>query len=302
MKETSRMLVSSFAAAIVFLLLFLFFHWNLIVCILLCVGIYFGLFFLLKPSRKIAGIDVESMPGGEEIRQLLDDAQADLADIDKAVKEIKTSSVRQDAQALYATGARILTYLEENPDKIKLARRFFTYYLDTAAKLLTRYVDFQETELHSGEVADILQKTAEALPVLNSAFEKQFVEGDQGIAVDMSFYATPRKLDGGEIRGITQNNLNVNTLFSAAFRDMAETYWRNLVILAGSEPIERVVCSGGVSWKRPELIRMIGRVAGRSCRLSALDDEAMAGLYRMALCCSGICRGLDDKREMILRL
>ena len=135
-----------------------------------------------------------------------------------------------------------------------------------------------------------------------SAFEKQFVEGDQGIAVDMSFYATPRKLDGGEIRGITQNNLNVNTLFSAAFRDMAETYWRNLVILAGSEPIERVVCSGGVSWKRPELIRMIGRVAGRSCRLSALDDEAMAGLYRMALCCSGICRGLDDKREMILRL
>ena len=57
-----------------------------------------------------------------EIRQLLDDAQADLADIDKAVKEIKTSSVRQDAQALYATGARILTYLEENPDKIKLAR------------------------------------------------------------------------------------------------------------------------------------------------------------------------------------
>ena len=104
----------------------------------------------------------------------MDDAQADLADIDKAVKEIKTSSVRQDAQALYATGARILTYLEENPDKIKLARRFFTYYLDTAAKLLTRYVDFQETELHSGEVADILQKTAEALPVLNSAFEKQF--------------------------------------------------------------------------------------------------------------------------------
>ena len=125
------------------------------------------------------------MPGGEEIRQLLDDAQADLADIDKAVKEIKTSSVRQDAQALYATGARILTYLEENPDKIKLARRFFTYYLDTAAKLLTRYVDFQETELHSGEVADILQKTAEALPVLNSAFEKQFAHLMQGELLDI---------------------------------------------------------------------------------------------------------------------
>ena len=202
MKETSRMLVSSFAAAIVFLLLFLFFHWNLIVCILLCAGIYFGLFFLLKPSRKIAGIDVESMPGGEEIRQLLDDAQADLADIDKVVKEIKTSSVRQDAQALYATGVRILTYLEENPDKIKLARRFFTYYLDTAAKLLTRYVDFQETELHSGEVADILQKTAEALPVLNSAFEKQFAHLMQGelldIEADIELLKSTLKMEGGK--------------------------------------------------------------------------------------------------------
>ena len=167
MKETSRMLVSSFAAAIVFLLLFLFFHWNLIVCILLCVGIYFGLFFLLKPSRKIAGIDVESMPGGEEIRQLLDDAQA-----------------------------------EENPDKIKLARRFFTYYLDTAAKLLTRYVDFQETELHSGEVADILQKTAEALPVLNSAFEKQFAHLMQGelldIEADIELLKSTLKMEGGK--------------------------------------------------------------------------------------------------------
>ena len=162
------MIVSSLLASAVFLVLFLLFRWNLIVCILLCVGIYFGLFLLLKPSRKIAGIDVESMPGGEEIRQLLDDAQADLADIDETVKEIKAPSVRQDAQALCATGARILTYLEENPDKIKLARRFFTYYLDTAAKLLTRYVDFQETELHSGEIAGILHKKVNTIYTLLS--------------------------------------------------------------------------------------------------------------------------------------
>ena len=150
MKETSRMLVSLLCCCNRLPATVLFFHWNLIVCILLCVGIYFGLFFLLKPSRKIAGIDVESMPGGEEIRQLLDDAQADLADIDKAVKEIKTSSVRQDAQALYATGARILTYLEEIQTKLSWRAASLPIIWIRAAKLLTRYVDFQETELHSG--------------------------------------------------------------------------------------------------------------------------------------------------------
>lgn len=196
------MLVSSFAAAIVFLLLFLFFHWNLIVCILLCVGIYFGLFFLLKPSRRIAGIDVESLPGGEEIQKLLDDAQADLGDIDQAVKAIADPAVQQDAQALYATGTGILAYLNENPDKIKLARRFFTYYLDTAAKLLARYVDFQNTGLHSEEVTEILCKTAESLPVLNKAFEKQFTHLMQGelldVEADIELLKSTLKMEGGQ--------------------------------------------------------------------------------------------------------
>lgn len=161
-----------------------------------------GLFFLLKPSRKIAGIDVESMPGGGEIQKLLDDAQTDLADIDKAVKAIADPAVQQDAQALYATGTRILAYLKENPDKIKLARRFFTYYLDTAAKLLARYVDFQNTGLHSEEVTEILCKTAESLPVLNKAFEKQFTHLMQGelldVEADIELLKSTLKMEGGK--------------------------------------------------------------------------------------------------------
>ena len=196
------MIVSSLLASAVFLVLFLLFRWNLTVCILLCVGIYFGLFLLLKPSRRIAGIDVESLPGGEEIQKLLDDAQADLGDIDQAVKAIADPAVQQDAQALYATGTGILAYLNENPDKIKLARRFFTYYLDTAAKLLARYVDFQNTGLHSEEVTEILCKTAESLPVLNKAFEKQFIHLMQGelldVEADIELLKSTLKMEGGK--------------------------------------------------------------------------------------------------------
>ena len=202
MRDIPRLIVSSLLASAVFLVLFLLFRWNLIVCILLCVGIYFGLFLLLKPSRRIAGIDVESLPGGEEIQKLLDDAQADLGDIDQAVKAIADPAVQQDAQALYATGTGILAYLNENPDKIKLARRFFTYYLDTAAKLLARYVDFQNTGLHSEEVTEILCKTAESLPVLNKAFEKQFTHLMQGelldVEADIELLKSTLKMEGGQ--------------------------------------------------------------------------------------------------------
>lgn len=202
MKDTSRMFVSVFAAAVVFLLLFLLLRWNLIVCILLCTGVYFGLFLLFRPNRKIAGIDVEALPGGEEIQQLLIDAQTDLAELDKAVKKIADPAVRRDAETLAATGVKILSYLRENPDKIRRARRFFTYYLDTAAKLLARYVDFQDTGLHSPEISDILKKTAAALPVLNSAFETQFTHLMQGelldVEADIEVLKSALELEGGK--------------------------------------------------------------------------------------------------------
>ena len=202
MKDTARTLISALAAAVLFLLFFLFLHWNVIVSILLGAGVYFGLFFLLKPNRKIAGIDVESMPGGEEIQKLLEDAKADLAEMQKAGKAITAPAVQANAAALSETGTRILAYLQENPDKIKLARRFFTYYLDTAAQLLARYVDFQNTGLHSEEVTEILQKTADALPVLNSAFERQFTHLMQGelldVEADIELLKSTLKMEGGK--------------------------------------------------------------------------------------------------------
>lgn len=201
MNDTVRMIIAALSASALFLLLFLLLNWNLMVCILLCVGVYFGLFFLLKPSRKIAGMDVESLPGGEEMQKLLEDARADLLRIERAVHAIAASDVRRDGEELYAAGMRILDYLKENPDKIKLARRFFTYYLDTTAKILERYVEFQNTGLHSEEVEHILTKTAETLPVLNRAFEGQFTHLMQGelmdVEADLELLKSTLKMEDG---------------------------------------------------------------------------------------------------------
>ena len=95
-----------------------------------------------------------------------------------------------------------MNYLQENPDKIKLARRFFTYYLDTAARLLNRYVEFQNTGLRSGEVTEILVRTGEALPVLNRAFERQFtrlMEGElMDVEADIELLKSTLKMEGGQ--------------------------------------------------------------------------------------------------------
>ena len=185
MKDVAGMIVSVLTAAVTFLVLFLLLQWNLLVSALLCVGVYFGVLLLSKPVRKISGSREASLTEQEERDELLREAREDLRDLDRAAGAITDASVRADAEALHKTGMRILSYLEENPDKIRQARRFFTYYLDTAAKLLSRYIDFQETGLHTEEILEILNKTAKALPVLNHAFEKQFTHLMAGELLDV---------------------------------------------------------------------------------------------------------------------
>lgn len=140
------------------------------------------------------------------------------------------------------------------------------------------------------------------IPEVWNGIASGFVQDPRGLGVDMTFYATAEKPDGGCIRGIHQNNLDLDTLFSAAFQDMADTYRDNLLTLSGGKELGSVVCSGGVSWNRPELVRVIEKTLGCPCRLSALKDEAMSGLYRLALCCMGICSGLYEKPQLLLRM
>ena len=62
-------------------------------------------------------------------------------------------------------------------------------------------MEFQNTGLSSPEVLSILKKTAEALPVLNNAFEKQFTHLMEGelldVEADLALLENMRKMEGG---------------------------------------------------------------------------------------------------------
>ncbi len=202
MKEMVTALISALISCAVFLLLFLAAGWNLAAAALLCILLYFGLGLILKPRKKIGGIDVEKIQGGEELQKLLEEARKDLKQISRAAREITNIKAKEDAETLEAGGRRILSYLEENPEKISMARRFFTYYLDTAAGLLERYTQLQETGLRTPEVTEALRKTAGTFPVLNEVFEKQFtrlMEGElMDVEAEISLLENTLKMEGGQ--------------------------------------------------------------------------------------------------------
>lgn len=149
-------------------------QWNLLVAALLAVLTYFGVFLISRPKLRIGRIVIEDYQKGEELRTLLDDAYEDMEAIRQAGKSINNIDIKQETERLYQTGTKILEYLTKEPQKIKLARRFFTYYLDTARGILEKYLKIQAADLRTEEIRQVSRATQEAMPILNQAFEKQF--------------------------------------------------------------------------------------------------------------------------------
>jgi len=146
------------------------------ISVIIAVGVYFGMYFVTKPTYKIGSVDIDSISNGVEVKQLLDKAYYDLKIIQAASKKARHEEIRNNADKLNQTGLNILNYLEKNPKKVLTARRFLSYYLDTAADIVEKYSELAATNFKSSEMEELYSKTNRALLILNSAFEKQFLK------------------------------------------------------------------------------------------------------------------------------
>ncbi len=208
---------------------------------------------------------------------------------------------QRDAVINIATASQVsVTTKEFRPGPYEIRPYFGNQYINTISNMpsgrnLDVLIDFL------GEFYQRLSgQKAEKTDLWKAALQGYDGQAD-GLLADMSFYALPDKRQGGEIRGITNVNLNTEHLFAAAFENMADTYWEHIKKLAEEEEIQRLVCAGGVSWKRPELLKKIGERSGKLCTLSAVPDEALNGLYRIALLCEGSCQTPEEHPELILQ-
>jgi 5-bromo-4-chloroindolyl phosphate hydrolysis protein len=182
MKQIILALLTSLA---LFFALFFGLKWNVFVVIILSLGTYLGVFMVTKPRLKIGNIRIDKLEDGDELKALLLDAKEDMDHIKKASAEITNLALKEESQRLYNTGVKILEYLEEHPERISTARRFFTYYLDTARDILEKYLPFQRSGLRTEDVENVFRSTQKALPILNEAFERQFNHLMQNDIIDI---------------------------------------------------------------------------------------------------------------------
>lgn len=102
-----------------------------------------------------------------------------------------------------------------------------------------------------------------------------------GLAVDLSFFATPFGSTGG-IAGITTENLTVGHLFRAAFDSMADNYARCAMRLDSTRSWNQVVLSGSLARGMPSLRGAISERFDAPLRDAVCDEETLLGLLRIA--------------------
>lgn len=166
------------------------------------VGSYVAVSQALKPRLRIAHIERHRLPAGndDELKELMRDAAEDMKAIETAGKAIVHPSLKSQVEKLHGIGIRILGYLSTHPERITTARKFLGYYLDTARNIVEKYLMFEESGLETEEVKRIRASTERALPILNTAFEKQFTRlmaNDlMDVEADIKLLETSLKMDG----------------------------------------------------------------------------------------------------------
>lgn len=209
----------------------------------------------------------------------------------------------EDTVVNVATASQISTFSKVfEPGDYEIRPYFEHRYINTISNMpggrnldvLVRFVQECASRVSGSEVS--VRQVWEAI-------QKDFEQNSRGLCVDLGFYDTPDNMEGGRISHIRPENFGLIPLFSAAFTHMAHTYGKSIQTLShGRAPGGKLVFSGGVSWKTPELLKVVGDYTGLPYRLSSIPDEAFSGLFRIALVCSGLCSSLSEHPKMILQL
>ncbi|MGI6742215.1 MAG: 5-bromo-4-chloroindolyl phosphate hydrolysis family protein [Eubacteriales bacterium] len=153
--------------------------------ILVPIAVYVGIYLISKPEIKIGSIKLNEA-NGEEMKALMQDAYDDLETLVLAGRKIENPEIRQLANDLYQSGISIFEHLQQNPDKINLARRFINYYLDTAAGLVDKYQKLRASKVKGDSVQKAEVDVKNGLTVLTKAFDQQYERLMQGEIMDIT--------------------------------------------------------------------------------------------------------------------
>lgn len=176
--------------------------------IILTLAVSVAAAILLHKVFKGRDVEVEKRAdsGDEQVNRQIEEGRAILRRIHDANVAIEDEAMSGRIQRMEDAGDAIFDTLEKDVSKAPQVRKFMSYYLPTADKLLTQYRTF--TQVSGGEnVNSVVERIENSMEMIAVAFEKQldalYKDSALDIETDIEVMETMIQADGHTDRGMT---------------------------------------------------------------------------------------------------
>lgn len=107
-----------------------------------------------------------------DLYQTLEVAKKQNKHILEMVSNIDDDTIKTNLREINETVTKIIKTIEKNPDKVRLLKNFFDYYLPVTVKLVDRYDEFENQRLSSDEIKKLNESSIKTISEINDVFKK----------------------------------------------------------------------------------------------------------------------------------
>ena len=133
----------------------------------ICGYIVTGIWIFPSQSSLSAGWHKESL------NSVLKDGERKLTRMRKFPYQIQNYDVRKKIDRICDVAEKIFETVKKNPDDVRTAQQFSSYYLDSTIRIISKYIELSEHKAYSAEVLSSLERVELMLDSVQAAFEKQ---------------------------------------------------------------------------------------------------------------------------------
>jgi 5-bromo-4-chloroindolyl phosphate hydrolysis protein len=150
---------------------------NILLPIVIGIAAYIGGLFIFPAKAKSTGD-----AAGETLKNLINECSKKVEVIRSYEMKITKPSFKSEVEVLCITFDEILDDYKKEPQDIKA---FIDYYLDSAIKIIKKYVDLSEISIKTVEIENIIQKSEGVISALKDALTKQMANSMQDDMIDL---------------------------------------------------------------------------------------------------------------------
>lgn len=149
-------------------------------------AVFLAVALIFRPNRfRLGKIQTENEAEYRSLESIIGDGYQRIDELHGYVRKVRNPAVSAQVAKICSVGDKIFGYIQKNPQKVRGARLFFTYYLDTTCNILNRYCELESQGVNAPEIAQSMARAEHTIGLLAQAVEKQLANLLQNDVFDL---------------------------------------------------------------------------------------------------------------------